>query len=172
MPIIINNLSRKIAGIEGIVPRNFKYPPLISKSMEKVEKVVLGLAIFLLFTGFTSGLYLQNIEQENSKILQGAFIQVGESQLSIDSIFSDCPNITYSTDRGTYTGVLLSCIINFSGIIYPESHQYCIVGADGYTKTVSWSDMNRGILTDSMYTVFLDLPRAYWIHDVIKLEVK
>ena len=74
-----------------------------------------------------------------------------------------------------YTGALLSDIINMSKIKNPEEHKYTIAGPgkEGglYQKTVEWNDMKNGILTEDKRTIFPNLPRAFWIKDVIKIEV-
>ena len=139
--------------------------------MEKVEKIVLILAIFLLFIGFASGVYLELEIQENEDIFGGEYLEVEGLIITMDDLFSQCSLKNYLTDRGNYTGFSLSCVINISNLTNPEIHDYAIVSMDGYTKTVSWDDMKKGIITDERYTVFSHLPRAYWIKDVIKIEV-
>ena len=140
--------------------------------MEKAEKVVIILAIFLLSMSFASGVYLQQIEQNTKDILEQDFIEIDNIPFSLETIFLQCPLKTYATAEGNYTGVLISCIINVSGINNPNIHDYSIIGGDGYTKTVSWDDTKNGILTDTRYTVFPHLSRAYWIHKVVRIEVK
>ena len=69
-------------------------------------------------------------------------------------------------------GVSLSVLINDAGIENPPSHDYKIIGADGYFKTVTWRDMETGILTlDEKKVVFETKAKAYWIRDVIEIEV-
>ena len=140
--------------------------------MEKEENIVVILAIFLLSMGLASGVYLQQIKLNSETMLEEDSIEIDGTSFSIDTIFSHCPLETYATDDGNYTGVLLSHVINFSGITNPNIYGYSIIGADGYKKTVSWDDMKNGILTDTRYTVFIDLPRAYWIHNVVGIEVE
>ena len=45
--------------------------------MEKAEKFVIVLAVFLLSAGVTSGVYLSEIEKENNEILNADIILVG-----------------------------------------------------------------------------------------------
>jgi len=70
------------------------------------------------------------------------------------------------------TGVRLSDIINDTGLEDPASRNYAIIGADGYRKTVEWSDMLNGILViDSKEVYFTSLEKQYYVHDVVEIEV-
>jgi len=140
--------------------------------MEKPEKIVLIIAIFLLSMGLTSGIYIEKVIDSNEKtFIADGYLEVEDSLLTLDNIFSNCTRYIRVTDRGNYSGVSLSCVINISNIQNPELHDYAIIALDGYTKTVSWMDMKKGILTDDRYAVFSHLPRAYWIKDVLRIEV-
>jgi hypothetical protein len=141
--------------------------------MEKPEKIILSIAIFLLSMGLVSGIYVEKKTNENeTTFFADGYLEVEDFLLHMDNIFSNCTGHICITDRGNYSGVSLSCIINISNIHDPEIHDYTIIALDGYTKTVSWNDMKKGILTDKRYAVFSHLPRAYWITDVLKIEVK
>ncbi len=129
------------------------------------------MAIFLLFMGLVSGIYIEKEKDENETLFADGYLQLEDSFLALDNIFSSCANHTCATDRGNYTGVSLSCIINISQVQDPEIHDYAIIALDGYMKTVSWMDMKKGILTNERYVVFSHLPRAYWIKDVLRIEV-
>ena len=140
--------------------------------MKKPEKIVLIIAIFLLSMGLTSGIYIEKKTDENEKtFIADGYLEVEDFLLALDNIFSNCTSHIRVTDRGNYSGVSLSCVINISNIQNPELHDYAIIGLDGYTKTVSWMDMKKGILTNDRYAVFAHLPRAYWIKDVLRIEV-
>ena len=139
--------------------------------MEQSEKIVLIIAIFLLSMGLVSGVYIEKEKDENETLFADGYLQLEDSFLALDNIFSSCASHICVTDRGNYTGVSLSCIINISQVQYPEMHDYAIIALDGYMKTVSWMDMKKGILTDERYVVFSHLPRAYWIKDLLRIEV-
>jgi len=141
--------------------------------MEKPEKIIVIIAIFLLSMGLVSGIYVEIETNENEKtFFSSGYLEVDAFLLSMDNIFSNCTGHICITDRGNYSGVSLSCVVNNSNIQNPEIHDYTIIALDGYTKTVSWNDMKKGILTNERYVVFSHLPRAYWIKDVLKIEVK
>lgn len=140
--------------------------------MEKPEKIIIIIAIFLLSMGLVSGIYVDKQTNENETIFADGYLAVDDLLLAMDNIFSTCTSHIRITNRGNYSGVLLSCVINISNIQDPDIHDYTIIALDGYTKTVSWNDMKKGILTDERYVVFSHLPRAYWIKDVLRIEVK
>ncbi|MGA1793040.1 MAG: hypothetical protein ACMUHM_03740 [Thermoplasmatota archaeon] len=73
-----------------------------------------------------------------------------------------------------YEGVPLVTILDDAGIADPEEHDYKIVGADGYFKTVTWRDMRSGILTNDdgdRKVVFETKAKAYWVREVVEIEV-
>lgn len=74
-------------------------------------------------------------------------------------------------------GVPLEDLIRDAGVDDPEDHEYRIIAADGYLKTVSWKDMETGVISlegtsehDKM-VVFEDKAKAYWVFDVVEIEV-
>lgn len=73
-----------------------------------------------------------------------------------------------------YIGVPLVDLVEDAGVECPEEHEYKIIGADGYFKTVTWEDMGSGILTSDQgvkKVVFESKAKAYWIRDVVEIEV-
>ncbi|MGA1819912.1 MAG: hypothetical protein ACMUHU_02765 [Thermoplasmatota archaeon] len=73
-----------------------------------------------------------------------------------------------------YEGVPLATILEDAGVVDPEDHDYKIVGADGYFKTVTWRDMRSGILTnddEDRKVVFETKAKAYWVREVVEIEV-
>lgn len=139
--------------------------------METVEKAAVILAAVLLCAGAASSLHLQQLQKENESLLLGDVITVNGREMSMTDLFATCMQREVATARGNYTGVALSCLINKSGVAEPETHTYTVRASDGYAKTVEWGDMLDGIITEDRYTVFPALPRAYWIHDVVEIEV-
>lgn len=132
--------------------------------MERAEKVAVVIAILLLFIGIVSALSLPKQKLVN-------YIEVNGKKLGIDEIFEKCSEKEVEAMGENYTGVSLACIINLSDIENPDEHEYTIIGADDYQKTVSWKDMQKGILTKEKRTIFPHLRKAFWVGDVIKIEV-
>jgi hypothetical protein len=71
-----------------------------------------------------------------------------------------------------FEGVPLVFLIEDAGVDDPSSHDYRLIGADGYFKTVTWRDVETGILTlDEKKVVFETKAKAYWVRDVVEIEV-
>ena len=71
-----------------------------------------------------------------------------------------------------HAGILLSDLINDTGLADPGDHEYRLIGADGYQKTVGWSDMQAGLLEPAEKRVyFRDLPKQYRVRDLVEIEV-
>ena len=68
-------------------------------------------------------------------------------------------------------GFLLESIILKTKIKDPEKLKYTIIASDNYQKTVSWDDLNKGIITEERNIIFEHLPKGFWIKDVIKIEI-
>jgi hypothetical protein len=73
---------------------------------------------------------------------------------------------------GDYNGGSLDQIIVKSGVPVPENHEYTLIAADGYQKTVQWDNMKNGLITDEGQTIFSDLPKAFWVKDIIEIKVE
>ena len=71
-----------------------------------------------------------------------------------------------------FEGIPLVVLIEDAGVDDASSHDYKIIGADGYFKTVTWRDVETGILTlDEKKVVFETKAKAYWVRDVVEIEV-
>ena len=70
-----------------------------------------------------------------------------------------------------FSGIALDDIIIKSGVSSPENHEYTIIGADAYQKTVTWEDMKNGMLTEDNQVVFSDLPQAFNVRDVVEIKI-
>jgi len=75
-------------------------------------------------------------------------------------------------ESNMYEGVRLSDVVNLTGISEPSSHQFNIIGAEGYNMTVRWQDMLEGILIlDGRRCMFRTLEKAFWVSDIAEIEV-
>lgn len=97
-------------------------------------------------------------------------ITINNEAYTIDELFFMAK--TRSIESTGYTGVALDDLIMKAGVSSPWDHEYTIIGGDGYQKTVSWASMKKGLLTRDRMSVFPDLPRAYQVKNIVKIEVK
>ena len=131
--------------------------------MEKAEKIVISIAILLLAIGFLSNAFISREELKD-------YIEINGIKIAAEKIFSSCEKKELKIGNETYFGISLPCLINMAGIKNPEEHNYKIMASD-YQKTVSWNDISSGILTEEKRAIFPNLPKAFWVRNVIKIEV-
>ena len=124
----------------------------------------------LLLVSIASNLYVGGVENGIST----GCIEVNGAKVCFMELYEKIGTITIhnSITNESYTGVPLhSIIIQFAGVNGPEKHSYTIIGADGYRKTMSWDDMKSGVLTENNRVAFENLPKAFMVRDVVKIEV-
>ena len=130
----------------------------------KKGKVLLLTAIILIAVGIGSTLYIY-LSQSSS---EAETLLIGKEKISLSQLF----RVLEQRKIKDHQGIVLGNIIEKAGVENPEKHSYTIVGVDGYQKTVLWENFKEGILTREKRVVFSELPRQYWIRDVVKIEVK
>ncbi|MGA1848152.1 MAG: hypothetical protein ACMUHB_02320 [Thermoplasmatota archaeon] len=70
-----------------------------------------------------------------------------------------------------YEGVSLKALLEDAGVSDLSVHTYTIAASDGYTKEVTYLDIEAGIIVqDDHMTVFPDLPGKYRVKDVVSIE--
>jgi hypothetical protein len=119
------------------------------------EKIIPIFAMVLLLIGTFSTLYVHALSQ-TSVVEEGDILINGE---------------TYSIE-GEKTGIALDELITDSYDGCYNCNNYLIEGEDGYKKTVDWSMMQKGILTEESRVFFPETAHAFWVRDVVKIEVK
>jgi hypothetical protein len=78
-----------------------------------------------------------------------------------------------SNESNTHEGVLLSDLVNDTGLENPEQYNYTITAEDGFAKTVSWENMTEGLLVkDEHKSVFPQMDKQYWIKDIKTIQVE
>lgn len=71
-----------------------------------------------------------------------------------------------------FSGIALDTLMMDLGISDPEDLEYTFIASDGYQKTVFWENMQNGILTNDMMSVFSDLPKAFRVKDIIEIKAE
>ena len=131
------------------------------KHMEK-NKLIPIFAIIVILVGICSSIYV-HATQIDSK-----YININGQEYSIDQLFDISEEKTYET----YSGIALDNLIVKTGVENPEKHEYTIIGADDYQKTVKWENMRNGLLTEDGESIFSDLPKAFRVKDIIEIKVE
>ena len=134
------------------------------------EKIIPIFAMVLLLIGTFSTLYVHALSQ--NKVVEEGDILINDQTYSFEEIFSKYEEKTITTEEGKKTGIALDKLImeNYEGCYSCKS--YLIEGEDGYKKTVDWSMIQKGIINDEGRVFFPDSAHAFWVRDVVKIEVR
>jgi len=124
--------------------------------------VPLGTIAIIVLLGSLCVLIYNDLSEEDTDTLV-----VNGKEYTWVELFDDFSTVTMDGNEG----IRLSDIMNDTGLEDPGSHGYRIIAADGYTKTVSWDDMQNGIIQESKETYFSDLPKQFYVRDVNEIEV-
>lgn len=71
-----------------------------------------------------------------------------------------------------YSGAALDELMIAAGVTDPETHEYLVVSVDGYQKTVTWENMQNGLITAERMSIFSDLPKAFRVKDIIEIKAE
>jgi len=133
------------------------------------ERLIPLVAMVLLLVGSFSSLYVYTVEGNISK---ADAISINGHSYTMDQIFSLTKQRTIVTDDGNFSGAALDDLIEKTGVSCGSCHTYTIIGSDGYSKTVKWENVQHGVLTEGKKVVFLNLPKAFRVRNVVSIEVK
>ena len=130
------------------------------------EKIIPVLALVVILIGGTSTAYVYVTQIDKDTI------SLNGEEYTIDQLLYMGETKTIQTMEGEKTGVALEDLIQKVGIGCPSCHKYTIKAKDGYQKTVDWDIMKTGVLTDIKKVFFPDTPKAFWVGDIVEIEVK
>ncbi len=121
---------------------------------------VLALAIIL---GSLSALVYNAVNTRSTDVLT-----VNGKEYDWESMQNDFDVMEYDGN----TGISIRELLSDSGVEGLEGRSFRFIGADGYEKEIPWSDMNNGMLnTDEKKAIFPDLAKAFWVRDLVEIEV-
>ncbi|MFH1100633.1 MAG: hypothetical protein V1726_01155 [Methanobacteriota archaeon] len=130
------------------------------------EKLLPLLALLVLLLGSVSSVYVYATTTTSTSLT------INGTRYTLDQIFYIGKQTTIKVDDTVFVGVALDDLMQKSGVLSPQNHEYVIIGVDGYQKTVKWENMMHGVLTNEGQTVFSDLPKAFRVKDVVSIEVR
>ncbi|EMR74597.1 hypothetical protein MBGDF03_00306 [Thermoplasmatales archaeon SCGC AB-540-F20] len=131
------------------------------------EKFIPIVALVILLIGASSSAYVYASQSETDTDTDT--ITIYNRRYTIEELFTVVESRTFDTLN--YSGVALDDLIIKAGVEYPSYHTYTIIGEDEYQKTVTWENMQNGLLTMDKMTIFSDLPKAFRVRNVLKIEV-
>jgi len=127
------------------------------------KKFIPTVALIIILIGSVSSIYVYATQANDSTI------SINGQQYTIDQLFFITEPQTFNSLN--FSGVALDDLVIKTGVGCLECHEYTLIGADGYQKTVNWENMQNGLLTHEKMIVFSDLPKAFRIKDIVKIEV-
>lgn len=130
------------------------------------EKLIPVFAMIVLLIGTFSAIYVHATQVNKDTIT------INGMEYTINQLFSMGNPRTIETDEGKKSGVALDDIMIKIGVGCPVCNKYTIKAKDGYQQTVTWENMQNGILARNSIVFFSNTPKGYWIRDVIEIEVK
>ena len=125
---------------------------------------ILALIIIIISGVLTIYVYASQIDKDT--------ITINREEYTIEQIFYIGEIKTVETIEGEKNGIGLEDLFQKIGIGCLSCFEYTIKAKDGYQKTVPWRIMKSGILTDNKKVYFPDTPKAFWVGDIIEIEVK
>jgi len=137
------------------------------------EKIIPIIAIISLLIGISSSIYVYATSPSISSYTEGdKSIIINNQELTIEQIFSDAEIRNIVTPDGiNFSGVALDDLITKANVGCPSCHEYKIIAADSYEKTVTWENIQHGVLTEDGTAAFSDLAKTFRVRYVIKIEV-
>jgi hypothetical protein len=127
------------------------------------KKLIPLFAMIVLLIGTCSTAYVYATQTDADGII------INGQQYTINQIFFIAEPRSF--DSLEFSGIALDDLIKKAGVGCPSCHTYTIIAEDNYQKTVSWENLQGGLLTKEGMTVFPDLPKAFRVKNIVKIEV-
>lgn len=129
--------------------------------MKKTALIPL-LAALVLLIGIGATLFVRSTRVDSQQVL------VNRQEFTLEQIFS----LAESRSLADATGAAMDSLVRVAGVAHPETRAYTIIGSDGYQKTVTWENMQNGILTRARESIFADLPKAFFVKEIVEIKVE
>jgi len=120
------------------------------------------LAIIILLVGVGSSIFVNSQKNDSTSIT------INNEEYTVSQISEMVEEKSIEAE----SGFPLDQLIIEIGIASPETHEYTIIGSDGYQKTVTWENMQAGILSKARESIFPDLPKAFRIKEIVEIKVE
>ena len=127
------------------------------------EKFITLAAMIIILIGAGSSAYIYTTQTDTENIT------INGQQYTIEQILLIAEPRTF--DSLNFSGIALDDLVIKTGVSCLECHEYTIIGSDGYQKTVTWENMQEGLLTKDGMAVFSELPKAFRVKNILKIEV-
>lgn len=133
----------------------------------KHQKYLPITAAIILIVAIAATLYVNSAKVDSTEIT------INGNQYTIDQLFEMGEERKIETEAGeTGSGAALDQIMQKIGIPDPATKQYTLIGADGYQKTVTWENLQTGIITRSRESLFSSLPKAFYVEQIVEIKAE
>ncbi len=133
----------------------------------KFQKYLPIVAIIVLLVAIAATFFV------NSNKIDATQIIIDGEEYTINQFFQMAEERSVQAETGeSGKGVALDQLMQAIGIQDPETRQYTLIGADGYQKTVMWENLQNGILSIERESVFSDLPKAFYVKEIVEIKVE
>ena len=134
----------------------------------RLNYVVPLVAVSLLIIGTMATIYVKSYEEKGT----AGTINVSGVDVPNSILFSlyDQQILRTSVDE-THIGIPLSKVLEYAHIETPTEYRYMIIGSDGYGKEVEWEHIEKSVLTAEKRIVFADLPKQFWVRNIIEIRL-
>jgi hypothetical protein len=99
-------------------------------------------------------------------------IFVGGVDVRTTTLFAKYEDQMLNTTEGeTFSGVPSYRILEDANVEMPANHRYILIGSDGYKKEIGWEHIQGSVLTTEGRIVFADLPKQFWVRNIVEIKV-
>ncbi len=97
----------------------------------------------------------------------------GSSEVTWTELFAEIDEVSFTDTNQDMTGLALIDVLNYTGFSDLENATITIEGVDGYSRTVTFTDIQTGyLLEEDMKSYFLDLGGQYRIRNIFRITVE
>ena len=97
----------------------------------------------------------------------------GSTETTWTELFAEIDEVSFTDNNQNMTGLSLVDVLNYTGFTDLENATITIEGVDGYSKTVTYTDIQTGyLLEEEMKSYFLDLTGQYQIRNIFRITVQ
>lgn len=88
-------------------------------------------------------------------------------------LFAEIDEVNFTDNNQNMAGIELVNVFNYSGFSDLENATFTFEGADGYAKSVNYTEIQAGYLVEDDYkTYFLNLSGQYRVRNIIRIIVE
>lgn len=134
----------------------------------KLTHIIPLIAICMLLVGTLATVYVKSFHEQETM----GTIDINGTDVYIATLFREYEEqeLETSVDE-THNGIPIPLVLSHAGIEKLSEHRYSLSAPDGYSKEVEWKFMLEAVLTEEGRIVFSNLPKQFWVRDLVKIKV-